>query len=104
MDFTEYSLCECGAVTVYEPDGTSYSCKRRNMKKYLPGVDLRKLKKQPDTGCCDHCVNHFGLDLCGCGSGDPVGKCRNRRRECRHPMQVVGQYNHVRAPDALCPW
>jgi hypothetical protein len=24
---------------------------------------------------CNHCVNHWGLDLCKCGSGDPVGSC-----------------------------
>lgn len=25
--------------------------------------------------CCDHCVNHWGIGLCGCGSGQKVGKC-----------------------------
>lgn len=25
--------------------------------------------------CCDHCVNHWGIDLCECGSGARVGEC-----------------------------
>ena len=24
---------------------------------------------------CDHCINHYGLDICSCGSGKAVGKC-----------------------------
>lgn len=26
-------------------------------------------------GCCDHCVNHLGIDLCDCGSEHKVGEC-----------------------------
>jgi hypothetical protein len=25
--------------------------------------------------CCDHCVNHWGIDLCECESGARVGEC-----------------------------
>lgn len=25
--------------------------------------------------CCNHCVNHWGIDLCECGSGARVGEC-----------------------------
>lgn len=25
--------------------------------------------------CCDHCVNHLGIDLCDCGSEHKVGEC-----------------------------
>lgn len=25
--------------------------------------------------CCDHCVNHWGIDLCDCGSEHKVGEC-----------------------------
>jgi hypothetical protein len=32
--------------------------------------------------CCNHCVNHYGIDICGCGSGQPVGKCDNDFDEC----------------------
>ena len=24
---------------------------------------------------CNHCVNHWGIDLCECGSGARVGEC-----------------------------
>ena len=28
-----------------------------------------------DGMSCNHCVNHYGIDLCECGSGKAVGKC-----------------------------
>lgn len=58
---------------------------------------LRKLVRYPQSFCCDHCVNHFGLDLCGCGSGNPFGKCDEYLPECSIPMQSVGEYDRVRA-------
>ena len=69
-----YSKCDCGAITIYT-DKMSYSCYQKNLKKFFPGIDLRKLVRYPQSFCCDHCVNHYGLDLCGCGSGNPFGKC-----------------------------
>lgn len=98
MSLLFYSKCECGAVTVSDEFGLSYSCKRRNLKRFLPGVNLRKLKKLPDTGCCDHCSNHWGLDLCACGSGEAPEKCKNRTRVCGMSMQKFDEYNHVVAP------
>lgn len=32
-------------------------------------------KRLHQSYCCDHCVNHWGIGLCGCGSGQKVGKC-----------------------------
>ena len=49
---------------------------------------------------CRILVNHYGLDLCGCGSGNPFGKCDEYLPECSIPMQSVGEYDHVTAPDA----
>lgn len=66
--------CKCGAVTIKFDNGASNSMFRETFEK----LDL-------DTGdatwlhqfccCCNHCVNHWGIDLCGCGSGQKVGKC-----------------------------
>lgn len=94
-----YSKCDCGAITVYT-DERSYSCYQKNLKKFFPNIDLRKLEQYPQSFCCDHCVNHYGLDLCGCGSGNPFGKCDEYLPECSIPMQSVGEYDHVAAPDA----
>lgn len=44
-------------------------------------VPIRKLELQeylsPEIlkSCCDHCVNHLGIDLCDCGSEHKVGEC-----------------------------
>lgn len=80
-----YQKCECGAVTVYFEGGSNSSMKQRTAKKL--GIDLRHYKRYPVSFCCDHCVNHWGIDLCECGSGEPVGKC-----SCgsKRPMQELG--------------
>lgn len=95
-----YFKCSCGAVTV-EADGFSYSVKRSRIKQFFPEMDLRRIKRYPEVFCCNHCVNHYGLDLCGCGSGEPFGKCDNELPECCMPMQKINEYSFVRAGDSL---
>ena len=68
-----YSTCNCGAITVYYDDGFTNSVKKKNLKKF--GIKLRGLKKNDNTWCCNHCANHYGIDICDCGSGEEVGKC-----------------------------
>ena len=70
-----YDKCDCGAITLYFADDTVNSVKQRNLKKF--GIDLRKIKRinKANMFACDHCINHFGLDVCSCGSGKAVGKC-----------------------------
>lgn len=97
MNIIGYSKCECGAITIFTDEGAegAYSCKRKNLKKFFPNIDLRKVPKYQDSYCCDHCVNHYGLDLCGCGSGEEFGKCENGYEECAMPMQKLNEYTHV---------
>ena len=70
-----YNKCQCGAITLYFADGTVNSIKQKNLKKF--GIDLRKIKRQTKEKIyyCDHCINHYGLDICSCGSGKEIGKC-----------------------------
>jgi hypothetical protein len=100
VNITEYQKCSCGAISLYTDNGDAYSCKQKNLRKFFPNIDLRKIERLPETYCCDHCVNHYGLDLCGCGSGEEFGKCEEGYDECKQPMQVFGQYTHVRASDS----
>ena len=39
---------------------------------------------------CNHCVTHWGIDLCGCGSGEALGECTGDFNECTNsiPSQV----------------
>lgn len=84
--FTSYSVCKCGAITVFTDDRKSFSSKDKTL---LP--DLSDLKELQSAYCCDHCVNHYGLDLCGCGSGEKFGECENGYKECLFPMQSIEQ-------------
>lgn len=99
MDILGYSKCQCGAITIYT-DTLNYSCKQENLKKFFPDIDLRKITRYQESYCCDHCVNHYGLDLCGCGSGADFGECDNDFDECQMPMQSIGEYACVRAGDS----
>lgn len=61
-----YSKCKCGAITIYFLDGGSNSMRPSTKKKL--GIDLRKYKKLDNSYYCNHCVNHYGIDICECGS------------------------------------
>lgn len=88
MEITSYNRCFCGAITFETPYGT-FSTKQA--KKMLPNIDLRRLKAQRrETTCyCDYCANHWGLELCGCGSGELFGQCSNGYEACSRPSQSL---------------
>lgn len=39
--------------------------------------------------CCDHCVNHLGIDLCGCGSEHKVGECECGSQKAHDSVQLL---------------
>lgn len=88
--FNSYTKCQCGAITLYADNGASYSVSAKNRKDLIPRLDLRTIRRYPQTYCCDHCVNHYGLDLCACGSGESPKDCTNGLPECGRPMQELG--------------
>lgn len=63
--------CQCGAVTVTFENGVSNSMSREMFDRL--GFTGERLPQVFSN--CNHCVNHWGIDLCECGSGEPVGKC-----------------------------
>lgn len=91
MRITSYYRCNCGAITVNTDTPFSYSCKKENFEKFFPDVRLEQFQEYRTTVNCNHCVNHYGLDLCGCGSGEDFGKCSNNLPECKQPMQRLGE-------------
>ena len=76
----------CGAITVTIA-GRNYSMNVKSFKDRY-GVDRVPTIKQ-HCYCCDYCVNHYGTDLCACGSGKHYRKCKEGLRECGRPMQVI---------------
>lgn len=96
-----YFRCECGAITILAAGGADYSVSKTNFRRFFPTLDLTRITRYKKTCNCNHCVNHYGLDLCGCGSGEEFGKCTNGLEECAIPMQVIGKYTKVVAKDAI---
>jgi len=78
--------CSCGAITIQytndEGEQVNISMKRKKFNELFPET---KLQSGLYTNC-NHCVNHWGIDLCGCGSGKPVGKCNEGYHECKNDI------------------
>ena len=71
---TRYQRCNCGAITVYFGEQTIGSSMYQDTFDKL-GLSLEGAEEMPQSYCCNHCVNHWGIDLCECGSGERVGEC-----------------------------
>lgn len=76
--------CKCGAITV-EIDGLDYSMPLDLFKKHFPDASIPKTTLYN----CNYCVNNWGIDLCGCGSGEKFGQCDNGYEECEQPAQII---------------
>lgn len=70
---THIQKCQCGAVTVWYDNEASNSMFNETFEKL--NLDVTGAESLPNSFCCDHCVNHWGIDLCECGSGERVGEC-----------------------------
>lgn len=70
---TDYQKCNCGAITLYFDNGASTSMYQDTFDKM--DIDLSEANEIQMSYCCNHCVNHWGIDLCECGSGERVGEC-----------------------------
>ena len=88
--------CSCGAVSV-TIEGKQYSMRPSTYQKIFQQSPPKRIQ-----WCnCDHCVNHWGVDLCACGSGESFNKCHEGFEGfCGNPMQVIGSHTHVCAGDA----
>lgn len=89
MIITEHTNCSCGAVTLYFDNGQNNSIHQDNLDKF--GIDLSESEELQETYCCNHCVNHYGLDLCGCGSGEAPEECEGGYSECGNPREIYGE-------------
>ena len=99
-DVEDYGVCECGAVSITIFDDRTYHCRKENIPTFF-NFDFGDLEQncienggeihRLEYYCCDHCVNHYGLDLCGCGSGEDYGNCNYDFDECSYPMEDFGR-------------
>lgn len=78
-------ICSCGSVTVHGDGRKNWSMSLKTFKKEFPDLKL-ELGKYDN---CNYCVNHWGADLCACGSGEKYSKCKGGFSECGKPMQSI---------------
>lgn len=102
MKIESFFRCKCGAITVNTDKG-SYSCREENLQKFFPSLDLTSLKEEQESFSCNHCVNHYGLDLCACGSGESPDECQGGHDICGKPMQSIEQ-GYVNVVDTSSAW
>lgn len=88
MKITEVQPCNCGAVTLYFGDNVSNSLLPENAAQLNIEIPPATLNT---SFHCNHCVNHYGLDLCACGSGEPTLECTAGFKECGKPYQTLGE-------------
>jgi len=74
-------VCECGYVKI---KGIATPVHRRMLSKYSKIIVPRKA----DWSGCDACVNGYGFDMCGCGSGERFDRCKEGTDYCGAPMAI----------------
>ena len=80
-----FYICRCGAVTIEvgEVGQTAHNSMSRETFDTLYGPVMAIPTDARRYTHCNHCVNHWGIDICACGSGEPAGKCDNDYDCCR---------------------
>lgn len=85
VDFYYVVACQCGAITITTTEGSYSMSAKTFLEQY--GFEIQNI---PYSNC-DHCVNHWGIDLCACGSGLPVGECDEGHDVCGTPAQDINK-------------
>lgn len=84
MEVKYIQQCACGAMTVTFKNGISNSMSRKTFDNIgFDGEHLPQIFRN-----CNHCVNHWGIDICKCGSGFPIGKCDCGSKESSEDLGV----------------
>lgn len=85
----QLTKCNCGAINI-QMGRIEYSCGLDYFQEHFEIVDgtLRSKKIRSYYGC-NHCINHWGLDLCACGSGEKPHECDSDCHECGGPSQSI---------------
>src|SRR5438876_1150498 len=92
---TDVRKCQCKAITVSFDNGATNSMPRKLFTFHFKGTKINGTFVH-----CDYCVNKYGIDLCGCGSGKKFGKCKENLSECRSPRQEL----EVQMPNLFDSW
>lgn len=80
--------CVCGAVTVTFHNGATNSMTHAKFE----SMHFEGEQSPTKFCCCNHCVNHWGIDLCECGSGQFVGECECGSTEASEVLGVKREF------------
>lgn len=87
------AICVCGAVTFEREQDVSWSANLENAPCFFPELPSEFFDVMHrfvgEYSNCNHCVNHWGLDLCACGSGEDPETCEGGFPECGLCSQYV---------------
>jgi len=87
------SRCSCGAITIMNIDGDPELNFSMSAETFAADFQHLALRWLPVCCChCNHCVNHWGIDLCACGSGEAPEKCTEELNECGQPYQEAFEH------------
>jgi len=96
--YEDIFLCSCGAVTI-TIDGNDYSMPRELLSEY----NIKEEDITHEVCGCNYCINHWGIDLCACGSGEKYQECKEEYEVCGNSMQnIENQQINVKGGNALC--
>ena len=100
-EIIEHSKCKCGALTIELENvntgkrievnfkGTLKAFKNLYSQYIVGDYNKQAWNRRNHYYNCNYCVNHWGLDLCGCGSGEKFGKCKENTNYCHNPAQSL---------------
>lgn len=85
-NYTLYK-CQCGAIGIDDGTGEIKCAKDLETFNKKTGLNLTEndLESATKVYNCNHCVNHWGMDLCQCGSGEDYETCDCG---CKEPSQT----------------
>lgn len=99
MQITHAVECQCGAFTLdVELDDEStinYSMTEETLEAKIGKDAISPILADQKFCNCNHCVNHWGVDLCACGSGETPEECENGLEMCGTPMQELGKLQRI---------
>lgn len=94
------AVCICGAVTFEREQESSWSVSLENASCFFPELPPAFFEMlhsfAGEYSNCNHCINHWGLDLCACGSGEVPEECDGGFTECGLCSQYVKEVVHWR--------
>ena len=77
--------CQCGAHTITIGNEVVHM----SLETFIDKFGEHMVQERDLLTNCNHCVNHWGMDLCACGSGEKPEECQEGFKECGRPHHYM---------------